>query len=240
MAADMAIVPHVRGGQEKVSVADGGFSAAPDGAATDSHVFAKGVSIADEQLRLLALESEVLGITADRAKRIEHIVASNLGRALHYGMRVQDTAVAELDIFADDGKRAYAHAGTQLRARRYHRVRMNLRGAHFSAASTLAVTGNSRSTILHISVASAASWPSTVARPSSLQKSPRQEITFISTFNWSPGTTGRRKRAPSTATKYKSLRSRSGTSCSSNNPPVCAIASMINTPGMIGLPGKCP
>src|SRR6266513_3166823 len=68
--------------------------------------------------------------------------------------------------------------------------------ADFSALAT-----TSRSTILHISVASAANCPFTVALPSSLQKSPRHESTFISTLNWSPGTTGRRNRAPSTATK---------------------------------------
>src|SRR5262249_41338591 len=110
--------------------------------------------------------------------------------------------------------------------------------AHFDGASSFGAW--TRSIILHISVASAASCPLTSALPASLQKSPRQESTSISMRSWSPGTTGRRNRAPSTATKYSSLLSRSGISSSSNNPPVCAIDSMISTPGITGCPGKCP
>src|SRR5579864_9021638 len=147
-------------------------------------------------------------------------------------MRMQDAAITQLDAIADDRIGTYANGSAEFRAGRYDGLLVNLGRTHFLESSALAA--GRRSTILHIRVASAASCPSTVARPSSLQKSPRQEITFISTFSWSPGITGRRKRAPSTATKYKSLLSRSGTSCSSSNPPVCAIDSMINTPGIIG------
>src|ERR1700692_4080992 len=105
---------------------------------------------------------------------------------------MQHAAIGELDPIANHRVGADANACAQFRAGCNDGLLVNLRRTHF--LSTSAGTAGTRSTILHISVASAASCPSTVARPSSLQKSPRQEITFISTFNWSPGTTGRRKR----------------------------------------------
>src|SRR6202047_2887494 len=163
---------------------------------------------------------------------MKHIVPADPCRALDHGVSVQNAPIPELYFFAYDGVGTNVHPRTELCAGLHRRLQMDVRRFHFLGSSGFAA--GSRSTILHIKVASAASCPSTVARPSSLQKSPRQEITFISTFNWSPGTTGRRKRAPSTATKYKSLFSRSGTSCSRSNPPVCAMDSMINTPGIIG------
>src|SRR5258708_28034729 len=112
---------------------------------------------------------------------MKDVVATYRGRPLHNRVIVQHATIAYLNAFADDGACADAHTCAQLRTCGYDRLRMNLRRAHFAASSTLA--GISRSTILHINVASAASCPSTVARPSSLQKSPRHEITFISTFN---------------------------------------------------------
>src|SRR6266851_335068 len=62
-----------------------------------------------------------------------------------------------------------------------------------------------------------------------------QARTTTSMRNWSPGTTGRRKRARSMPVKTISNSSRLGTSVSSKAPPACAIASTIRTPGMIGL-----
>src|ERR1700676_2980004 len=238
VVTDLGIVPDVRRRQKEITVANGGFSAAADRAAANGDVLAKDVSVANDEFGFLALKTEILGIAADRTKRMKNIIAANLRRTLHYRVRVQHAAVTDLGILANDRIGADANALVKFRAGRYDGLLVNLGRTHFLDSSRLAA--GTRSTILHISVASAASCPSTVARPSSLQKSPRQEITFISTFNWSPGTTGRRKRAPSTATKYKSFCSRSGTSCSRSKPPVCAIDSMISTPGMIGWPGKCP
>src|SRR5713226_7030870 len=236
--ADVAIVPDVRRRQKEISVADGRFSAAADGAAADGDILAKRVPVTDLEFGLFTLKPEILRVAADRAKGVKNIIAANFRGSLHHRVRMQHATLAELDVFANHRISAHANACAEFRAGRDNRLFVNLRRTHFLGSSALGAAA--RSTILHISVASAASCPSTVARPSNLQKSPRQEITFISTFNWSPGTTGRRKRAPSTATKYKSLRSRSGTSCNRSKPPVCAIDSMISTPGIIGWPGKCP
>ena len=56
----------------------------------------------------------------------------------------------------------------------------------------------------------------------------------------SPGTTGLRKRAFSMATSSTSLLSRSGMLFSTSTPAVCAMASMISTPGITGKSGKWP
>ncbi len=167
--------------QKQAAAANRSLPSAADRAAGDGHVLAKRVPISHREFRPLAPEAEVLRIAAHHAKRIKHVVAPDLRWPLHHRMRMQHAAFAQLHAIADNRIRADAHAGTQFRARRNDRLRMNLRRAHFAASSTLA--GISRSTILHISVASAASCPSTVARPSNLQKSPRQETTLISSFN---------------------------------------------------------
>src|SRR6266566_1992142 len=119
--------------------------------------------------------------TADRAERIERIVLSKLRRPLHHGVRMQNAAVSQLHVLANHRIRADLHPLAKLRARRHHGLRMNFAHRHFADASALAA--GLRSTILHINVASAANCPSTVAFPSSLQKSPRHESTFISTFS---------------------------------------------------------
>src|SRR5215813_4643941 len=111
---------------------------------------------------------------------MEYIVASKLGWALNHGVGMQRAAVAEFHVLPDDRIGANLHAGAQLCSGSYYGLHMNVRGLHFRGASAL--FSGSRSTILHISVASHASWPPTVARPSNLQKSPRQERTLISSL----------------------------------------------------------
>src|SRR6266852_2390208 len=174
MAADRAIVPDVRIRQKKIAVTHNQYGA-------------------------LAAKGVVLWIAANRAERIKRIVHAELRRPPHRGVRVQHAAVAQFHVLANHRVRADLHAFAKFCARRHNGLRMDFVLLHFAGSSVLAT--EARSTILHISVASAASCPSTVAFPSSLQKSLRHESTFISTFNWSPGTTGRRNRAPSTATK---------------------------------------
>src|SRR6267154_1657704 len=238
VVAYVGIVSDMRRRQKEIPVANGGFSPAAGRAAADRDVFAKNISVANQQFRFLALKPEILRIAAHRAKWMKNVISANFRGPLHYRVRMQHATLVKLDPIANHRVCANANARAKFRAGRDDGLLVNLRRTHFLGSSGLPV--GTRSTILHINVASAASCPSTVARPSSLQKSPRHEITFISTFNWSPGTTGRRNRAPSTATKYKSFCSRSGTSCSSSKPPVCAMDSMINTPGIIGWPGKWP
>src|SRR5258707_1065498 len=160
VVANVAIVPHVRRRQKQAAAANRSLPPAAHRAPADGHVLAKGVPISHSELRPLAAEAKVLRIAAHNAKRIKHVVAPDPGRPLDDRMLMQHAAFSQLHVLADDRICPYAHTRAQLRVRRDHRLRMNLRRAH-----------------------SAASCPSTVARPSSLQKSPRQEITFISTFN---------------------------------------------------------
>src|SRR5580765_3125368 len=200
----------MRVSQKEVFIADPRNSATLFCAAADGDILAENIAVAYDQLGPLATIGVILRIAADGAKRIEHIIAPVLGRPSNESVRVNNAALAELRFFTDNRVRSNFYSRSKLRARRHNGLRMNLLLAHFAGSSAFAP--RSRSTILHISVASAANCPSTVALPSSLQKSPRHEITFTSSLSWSPGTTGRRNRAPSTATKYSNLLSRSGTS----------------------------
>jgi hypothetical protein len=62
----------------------------------------------------------------------------------------------------------------------------------------------------------------------------------VETRDASPGTTGRRNFALSMPVKSSSLECGSSIKLSRSSPPVCAIASTMRTPGMTGIPGKCP
>lgn len=68
---------------------------------------------------------------------------------------MQHAAIAKLHIFAHDSIRVDLHAFSQLRAYGDGSLRMNLRLCHFTDFSVWAA--GTRSTILHINVASAAS-----------------------------------------------------------------------------------
>ena len=96
--------------------------------------------------------------------------------------------------------------------------------------------------MVHINSASTATLPSTV--PTALYFQMPRAMRRISTsiFNWSPGSTGRLKRALSMPTKYTTEFSSGFTFIVKNDriAAVCAMASIINTPGMTGLCGKWP
>src|SRR5262245_26499399 len=78
---------------------------------------------------------------------------------------------------------------------------------------------------------SATSASSVLATPRSRQRGPpARQVT--SSRSVSPGSTGRRKRAFSTATRRTSL--------PATWPPSCTSASHSTTPGRTGAPGKCP
>src|ERR1700722_5326895 len=108
-------------------------------------------------------------------------------------MRMQNASVAKLNVVANDGIWPDLHSGPELRSRRDRRLHVNVRHAHAFGCSAFgasvfafasAAGFGSRSTILHISVASAHRLPSTVARPCNFAKSPpRQFTTLISSFN---------------------------------------------------------
>src|SRR6266480_4648571 len=79
---------------------------------------------------------------------------------------------------------------------------------------------------------SATSAGPAVATPRSRQGGPAA-VQVTSSRSVSPGSTGRRKRALSTATRRRS-------SSAASRPPSCTRASHSMTPGKTGAPGKCP
>ena len=85
---------------------------------------------------------------------------------------------------------------------------------------------------------SATTSPSTVATPRILHTRPRICVISMSNRIWSPGLTGRRNFTLSSDMKYTTFLWASLSGPMSRTPPTCAMASMINTPGMIGCPGK--
>src|SRR5579859_3533194 len=171
----------MRVGEKEIFVADARDAPTLFRAAADGNVLAKNIVVSHDQFSPLPAIGVILRITADRAKRIEHIIVAVLRRASNESVRVNNAALAKLRFFTDDRVRSNSYSRGKLLARRHDGLRMNLRLVHFAGSSAFAP--RSRSTILHISVASAANCPSTVALPSSLQKSPRHEITFTSSRN---------------------------------------------------------
>src|SRR6267378_1827208 len=181
VAANHAIVPDVRIRQKKIAVPQRSFATVFLRSPADRYVFPKNISVSGNELHALPAKRIVLRIASHYTECMKHIVLAKLRRPLHDRMRVQHAAVSQFHLFANNRVRADLDAFAKLRARTQDGLRMNFSRGHFAGSSALA--GGSRSTILHISVASAASCPSTVAFPSSLQKSPRHESTFISTLN---------------------------------------------------------
>src|SRR5690606_24168949 len=94
-------------------------------------------------------------------------------------------------MFAHDAVSADTDVVGDFRARRHNGGGMNeIRHCHDSSTR-----------IAHISLASAATWPSTVACAVYLPIERLMRSAETSSRSWSPGTTGRRKRAPSTPTR---------------------------------------
>src|SRR5438552_2096779 len=152
--------------------------------------FAENFPVTGNQFGAFTAKGVILRVAPDDAEGVKNVGLSEFRRPLHHRMGVQHATFAQFHIFANHRVGANLDAFAKFRARRHGGLRVNLVHLHFADFSAFATA--SRSTILHISVASAANCPFTVALPSSFQKSPRHESTFISTFNWSPGTTGRR------------------------------------------------
>src|SRR6267142_2726295 len=175
VAADHTIVPDVRIRQKKIAVPQRSFAAAFLRSPADRHVFPENIPVSGNKLHALLAKRIVLRVASDDTERMKHIVLTKFRRSLYDRMRVQHAAVTQFHRFAHYRVRADLDAFAKLRARTQDGLRMNFSRGHFAGSSPLA--RGSRSTILHISVASTANCPSTVAFPSSLQKSPRQERT---------------------------------------------------------------
>src|SRR6267154_346126 len=176
VTSNHAVVSDVRIGHKQIVIADLRRPAALFRPTAHCHRLSKIISIADDQLRPFALERQILRVHSHRAERMKNIARSKLRRTLYHRVTMHDTPISQRNVRANHRERSHRDARAQLRFRRHHRLRMDRALAHFPDS----LLAGSRSIILHISVASAASCPSTMPLPSILQKSPRHESTVTS------------------------------------------------------------
>ena len=147
---------NVRVRQEKIVIADSRSTAAFVGPAAHRDIFAKNIFVSSNQLRTLSRKGVILRITTNDAEWMKYVGGDKSRRAAHHGMRMQYAIFAQFGVFADHGKCANLDSGTELRGFRNRSAGMDCRFAH-SFVPFAFVDTKSRSTILHISVASAAS-----------------------------------------------------------------------------------
>src|SRR5665213_484602 len=244
--ADRRVVSDVGVGHDEAVRADRRQAASADGSAGDGDVFADGDVVADLQARRLTCVLQVLRRDAEAGEGEDAVATSERRVAVENDMRDKLAVFAEHDVCADGAEGTDPAARRNDRACGHNRGRMNAHGFTASEITafisstvggrTSAFTFRTRGTSWQVMVASATILPSTVHSPRILTARERQLTTVTSIRSWSPGRTGRRKRASSMPVKTISLpaRSSSENSVSSSAPPACAIASMVSTPGMIG------
>ena len=163
MIADHAVVADVRVRHDQVVAADASHAAALDRAAMHGAEFAKLVRVAHLKPHALAGVCQVLRIAADNGKRMHMIVPAERGGSRDHGVRFEDAAFAEFDIVADDREGPDSDSAADFRGFGNDCPGINVAHRAFSAGTLAGGISVSRSTILHISVASAASSPLTVA-----------------------------------------------------------------------------
>src|SRR5690349_2805377 len=182
---------------------------------------ADGVAVANAGFRRFTAIFLVLRRHAARTVRIKGVITADGKPPFQEDMRDQSRARADRNTVADDAVRADFGVGGDCGLRMNDSCGMNRRQIYSAA----------RSVNLHISVASAATWPSTVARPCIFATVCLSRSIFISMRSWSPGTTGLRNLASSTEAKNMILPRVCGASLPTSMPATCAMASMISTPG---------
>ena len=169
VTANDAIVGNVRIGHEQIVAADPRDSASLRRAAADRRKLTKVVCISHHKFGSLAVEFQILRIPADRAKRIENIFPPNTRRPANDGVRLEHALLSEFDPVSDHRKRADARPVSDTSACGNDRSGIDsvhgLAPTAASAVASLVTTGASRSTNIHLRVASAAISPLTVATP---------------------------------------------------------------------------
>src|SRR5208283_5308834 len=241
--SDLAVVADVHVGHDEAAIPQAGDAAAARGPARDGDRLANGVIVAQLAARGLARVLQVLRRDADRGEGEDAVAAAEGEMAVEHDVGDELALLAEDDVRADGAERADAAGGGNLRAIGNDRAGMDAaHSAKAPAGAAAACSAGLRSVIAHMTVASQATLPSTVATPRILTALERQLRTVTSMRNWSPGTTGLRNLAASMLRKTISLLARSAAeySVSSSAAPACAMASTMSTPGMMGKSGKWP
>jgi hypothetical protein len=106
VASDLAIMRDVSRDHNEVIISNSRMTAATFCSPVDVDVFAEGVVGSDRQERLFAGKLEILRLNADHAKRKESIVVSDGCRAFNHDVGVQNTPVADGNVFSDAAERA--------------------------------------------------------------------------------------------------------------------------------------
>src|SRR6516165_870000 len=185
VVADHAVVRDVGERHEQVVAANGGDALVVGGAAVDGAALAEDVAVADDQPGRLAAVFLVLGRIADGSELEDAVVRADRGRAVHDHVWPDDGARTDLHLWANDAE------GTDRHIRREPR----LGGDDGARVDHLPVSG---ATIMSAWATSASPTSATVAKRQ-MPLSDRSSCALSS--NWSPGTTGRRKRALSMPTR---------------------------------------
>lgn len=112
VVTDLAVVGDVGVAEEEVIGADAGGDGLV-GAAVDGAVFAEDVAVTDDEVGWFAEVLEVLGFSAYGGEGEELVVRADLRGAGEDDVGVEDAAVTELDVRADDAPRADLDIGAQ-------------------------------------------------------------------------------------------------------------------------------
>src|SRR5688500_10415494 len=181
--SDVAVVREVHVRHQEAPLPDGRLERL-GGAAIDRRVLADTGAVADLDPRLLALELQVLGVSAKHRADPYDDVRAEPNVLFQHGTGLDRAPIADHAAVADDGVRADGHVVPELRPRRHDRGRMD--SGHHSGRLA------HRSRTMAAITASATTSPSTFATPFILQIRPRICTTSSSNRSWSPGLTGRR------------------------------------------------
>src|SRR5262245_44901390 len=229
VVADMAIVPDMRAHHEKAAGADLGDPAAILGSDVHRDAFANIAVGTDDEPRRTAAIFHRLRRRSEGCERRDRRARADRGMAGEIDMGEQAAAFADHHVRADDAIGADVHVGRDLGTAIDHGSRMNARHHAYSSA------------IMAPSSASATNWPPTLASPRNHHIMRRLDILLIGYSTTSPGMTGRRNLALSMVRKNTRaagpLRPCARPQIA---PAVCAMPSSRSTPGITGLPGKCP
>jgi hypothetical protein len=102
VVAHNAIVSNMGRSHNEVIASYARHASALDGSPAHRNALAKDIPVADFQPSALPRVLQILGLAANSAKRMEHVTASQSGRAVYDSMRVQNATIAEMNVFADN------------------------------------------------------------------------------------------------------------------------------------------
>src|SRR5262249_55729387 len=228
VVADVAVVADMGARHEEAARADLGQPAAILGADIEGDALADVAVGADHQPGRPAAVTHRLRRRPERGKRCDDGARTDRGVAADVHVRDQAATFADRHMRPDHAIGPDGRVGRDLGRRVDHGRRMNAR--HDYPSEIMAPTS-----------ASATSWPATLASPRNHHIRRRCASFFMWYSTTSPGTTGRRNFALSMVRKRTCRVGRSMPSeMAQITPAVCAMPSMMRTPGITGESGKCP